>query len=670
MHDSSMKRLLFSCLGLATAASLALAPLPLRAEHRAGLAGEASEHDFLAELPVVLSASRLTQPLADAPGAVTVIDRDMIKASGAREIADLFRLVPGFQVSYANGANPVVAYHGQSGQVNQRMQVLVDGRSAYSPYYLGGVNWNMLSPDLEDIERIEVVRGSNSAAYGANAFLGIANIITRHASETRGAHVSSRLGDAGIRDNVARWGGRAGSVDYRVSTGRREDNGFNGINDSRQVSLLNLRADARLGIRDELQFQLGVNENSTGAGFTTDPLNPIRNQTASSYFAQLQWRRSNGPDEELMVTGYRQRESGSEAWFIPFPALGNFQVDFGRITTRTNLEIQHIFRPRHDMRVVWGGEARHESVTAPQLFNSRNSLSTNLSRLFGNLEWRLGAGLLANFAAMVEKHSLAGTHVAPRLMLNYQPAEGQTLRIGVSKAYRTPSLTEQKCDLRYVSLSGLLYDQTFLCLGGVKPEKIVSREIGYLGEFRQMGLTVDARLFNEHLGDLVTQRTYALPPGWELQPSNQARTFENGEKAEIRGLEYQLKVSPSKDALVALNQAFIHINADDLDRRNSAPNHSTTLFLSRRLADKWQVSLAHHWVGAMTWMSEGDPVSKYRRLDARVARAFAAPGLKGEVALVAQGLTGQYAEFRGTTVGTVPPYYFTRRAFLTLALEF
>ncbi|MBA3904121.1 MAG: TonB-dependent receptor, partial [Rhodocyclaceae bacterium] len=149
-----MKRLLFSCLGLATAASLALAPLPLRAEHRAGLAGEASEHDFLAELPVVLSASRLTQPLADAPGAVTVIDRDMIKASGAREIADLFRLVPGFQVSYANGANPVVAYHGQSGQVNQRMQVLVDGRSAYSPYYLGGVNWNMLSPDLEDIERI------------------------------------------------------------------------------------------------------------------------------------------------------------------------------------------------------------------------------------------------------------------------------------------------------------------------------------------------------------------------------------------------------------------------------------------------------------------------------------------------------------------------------------
>ncbi len=146
---------------LATSVWLGLCPsFAALAQSNNGL----SEADFLAELPVVLSASRLTQPLSEAPGAVTVIDRELIAASGAREIADLFRLVPGFQVSYAGGANPVVTYHGLSGQFSRRMQVLVDGRSLYSPSFVGGVDWNHIGIAIEDIERIEVVRGTNTAA--------------------------------------------------------------------------------------------------------------------------------------------------------------------------------------------------------------------------------------------------------------------------------------------------------------------------------------------------------------------------------------------------------------------------------------------------------------------------------------------------------------------------
>lgn len=216
--------------------------------------GSASERDFLDELPVVLSASRLVQPLADAPGAVTIIDRELIKASGAREIVDLFRLVPGFQVGMAYGSTPAVAYHGLADEYSRHVQVLVDGRSVYSPYFLGSITWNSLRLSLDDIERIEVLRGSNSAAYGANAFMGVINIITRPASLSQGAHVSVTHGNQGISDQVLRYGGTIGAMDFRITAGKRSDSGFENFHDSRKTDYVAFRGDLRLNPRDELQL--------------------------------------------------------------------------------------------------------------------------------------------------------------------------------------------------------------------------------------------------------------------------------------------------------------------------------------------------------------------------------------------------------------------------------
>ena len=101
----------------------------------------AIEAEYLADLPVVLSASRLPQPLIDAPASVTIIDRETIRLTGARNIVDVFRLVPGMQVSNSwEGAAPDVGYHGSySNYPSSRMQVLIDGRSVYSPYLVGSV---------------------------------------------------------------------------------------------------------------------------------------------------------------------------------------------------------------------------------------------------------------------------------------------------------------------------------------------------------------------------------------------------------------------------------------------------------------------------------------------------------------------------------------------------
>jgi len=152
---------------------------------------EVTESAFLDELPVVLSVSRLSQPVSEAPAAVTVIDRDMIRASGFRDIPDLLRLVPGFSVAYTRDNTWAIGYHGMADAFSRRFQVLVDGRSIYSAAY-GAVYWGELPLSIDDVERIEVVRGPDAATYGANAFLAVINIITKDPSQTLGGFASAQ----------------------------------------------------------------------------------------------------------------------------------------------------------------------------------------------------------------------------------------------------------------------------------------------------------------------------------------------------------------------------------------------------------------------------------------------------------------------------------------------
>ena len=125
--------------------------------------GREDEPEYFSDMPVVLSASRLTQTIDAAPAAVTVIDQRTIKASGARDLASLFRLVPGMTVGLYNGRKATLGFHGFSDPYFRQFQVLIDGVSIYSPMW-GGGEWGELPVAIEDIERLEVVRGPNAAA--------------------------------------------------------------------------------------------------------------------------------------------------------------------------------------------------------------------------------------------------------------------------------------------------------------------------------------------------------------------------------------------------------------------------------------------------------------------------------------------------------------------------
>lgn len=615
----------------------------------AELSGGASERDFLEELPVVLTASRLVQPLADAPGAVTIIDRDMIKASGAREVVDLFRLVPGFQVGMAYFSTPAVAYHGLADEYSRHLQVLVDGRSVYSPYFLGSITWNSLRLSLDDIERIEVLRGSNSAAYGANAFMGVINIITRPASLSQGIRVSTTHGNQGISDQVMRYGGTLGAMDYRITAGKRSDSGFENFHDSRKLEYIAFRGDLRLNSRDELQLHVGASRNSNGAGFAGNRDDPVRTPQESGHHLHAVWKRALGPDEELSVSAYHMRDSGQEkftVWSGPFFA----PVDADRQTRRTHLELQHIFRLNPSARIVWGLEERHESVASKWMFDTYDRQHIRLSRLFGNLEWRLAPKWLLNAGAMLEKHSITGTDLAPRLMLNFQPLPGQTLRLGATTAYRTPSLAEERADVKYYVANAPIVVPKYLARGGLQPERIRSSELSYLGEFPSIGLTADVRLFHENVSHIIDKTG---------NPAN----FLNRWGALLRGHESQLRWKPTPDTLVMLNHSRVRIDSEDQRNMDSAPRRSTMLFLSQELPLGLQLSLAHYWISEYRWLGWANHLPKHRRLDVRLGIPFRSGPAKGEFALVTQNAQDPYSEFR-------TDYVFKRRTFATLSLEF
>ncbi len=627
----------------------------------------APEQAFLDDLPVVLSVSHLAQPISEAPGSVTVIDSETIRLSGARDVPDLFRLVPGFQVGATGGA-PRLYYHGALDEFGQHLQVLIDGRSVYSPFLGGGINWNNVPLALEDIERIEAVRGSNSAAYGANAFLGAVNIVTRPPSQTPRGWTVSQAGGAGIRDSLLRYSDGFDNGAYRLTVGRRADPGSDNTKSERDVHHFNFRSDWRVGLMDEFQLQLGGTDSSAGIGRPDMPGDLPRQRGSASDFILVSWQRSLAPGEEIKVQFHHTDERKVDSFLYPDPRFPGLVVDQGGTASRDSVEAQYTFSPAENLRLVWGGELRHDLVTSLPLYGTSDSLSMNLSRLFANLEWRMTPEWLLNLGANTENSSLSGRSTSPRVMLNWHATPQQTLRAGVSSASRSPSLFEEKADVRYV-WHGVLLNETFLGRGKLGPEYITSRELGYLGDFRSLGLLLDARLFHESIHGLARINTYPDPLPVLVKTTKE---WQNGPDISIRGLEYQLKYRPWPSTQIMLNQAFMQIASPyplsgytGPGDRQAAPSHSTSIALFQKLPGNVDLSVLCYAVGAMYWAGSDAPQISpaYRRLDVRLAYPFRVGATQGEVAVTAQNLGSSYAD-------TDPYYLLSRRIFTKLSLNF
>lgn len=654
-----------------------------------------TEDDFLAGIPQVTSAARLEKSLLETGMSVTIIDRETIAASTATEIPDLLRLVPGFQVAHVTGSVFAAGYHGANDQWPRRMDVMVDGRSVYLNT-VSAVEWSALGIALEDIERIEVVRGPNAPSFGSNAFFGSINIVTKSPFLLAGTYLRGTVGSQDSGHAVARWGGRLAEWNTSLTAQYRTDDGFDHVDDSRRVTDLRLRSDYQANLTDSLTIQLGLTDGRLGAdGISSDIWNKPRDRDINSNYQQLIWDRVEPGGSRYRVNAYHNYYRHDDSYQVDISGWPTYSGDpapafyppgtsveqawYTATSERYDLEFQHELAPITDWRVAWGLGGRYDRLSSDLLVGEESPVGKFSGRLFGSLEWKPVDDIALSLDVLSEWHESYGTETSPRIAVNWLASDTRSFRASASRSYRVFSLLSRYMDHELVPtppVTGVadyplvvsdLYDD-------FTPERVTSYELGYLERWNDLGLTLDLRVFREEMDDSgVAARVPGGPILWT----------DEGGYWDTKGFEAQLDYEPTRNTRLLGAYAWGKLDGmagnstdasgDVIINRSlnyTIPRHTLSLLLSQRVAPSWKASLALYHMSDVDWRGGGSDLDDYTRLDLKLTYDFGIGGNEGQAAIIVQNLTGdEYNEFR-TPEDSGTGNVFDRRAYLQLSLKF
>jgi len=424
----SCHRLQVAALAIAVAATLASSPAR---SDRAALGSRDLADLTLEQLSeiVVTSVSRREEPLGTAAASVYVISAADIRASGATTLPEALRLAPNLHVARALAGQYAISARGFNSTIANRMLVLIDGRTVYSPLF-SGVFWDIQDVMLEDVAQIEVISGPGGTLWGANAVNGVINVITRRAAETQGTGAAAGFGPR-ERMLAARHGGQLGAGHYRIyaMTGQRDaalGAGGNRLGDAVRHSQVGFRADWGRPV-DGFTLQ--------GDTYRTDvdPIPQRREMRGANLLGR--WNRTLAGGSQLRLQAYYDHtEREHFATFIE--RLSTFDV-----------ELQQALPAWRDHRIVWGGGYRlardriENFPTQAFLPPDRNLAWWNL---FAQDEIALRTDLALVIGAKLEHNDYTGIELLPNLRLAWQPSRGQLLWAAVSRAVRAPSRLDRE----------------------------------------------------------------------------------------------------------------------------------------------------------------------------------------------------------------------------------
>lgn len=628
------------------------------------------------DMPIVLSASRLEQPASETPVAVTVIDRQTIEASGARTIPEVLRLVPGMVVGnsvneFGDQPKIVVAYHGHTDQYSKRMQVLIDGRSIYEPAQ-GGVNWNMLPINLEDIERIEVSRGPNAASYGSNSFMAVINIITRHAIEDHGQLFKASFGNHNIVDGTYRFGGSKNDLDYRVTVSTQNDNGQDRADgkpnhDDLAAKAIDYRTDYQVNGHSTLSYQGGYTDADIQAdqNYSNLGIKPKRNTENTNAYQFLKYE-NNLSDQNTLVLQYYYNllettdQSLSKpvnlgAPYDPFQLKLNFDIK----SQRHNLEATDYVQVNNGLRFIWGLSAQQDLVQAPFFLGTNNIIRRETYRGFTNVEWHVSKNDIINFGVLFEKSNTSNTANSPRLAYIHKFDPYHSLRFSVSKAIRSPFIFEDYANQSLsheLTINGVPTGITITDQevgpqqSKLHNEVIVSRDIGYYGRFLNNTMQFDARVYRDTLSHLV--RTINVPaPNDNLDGITQILINDNS--TNVTGVEAEVDYNTFPTLRVIASASFLNITSNDPifnggsnSLIHSAPHSSASMLAIKKFNELYSGSLGYYYVGKFSWIdASGKDSNDYQTADIKLSRKIPIYGNQASLSLIMKNLLGKYSNY-------------------------
>lgn len=600
----------------------------------------------------ITSVAKKSQRLHDAAAAISVITRDDIRRSGATSVPELLRLAPGVQVSRIDASRYAVSIRGFSGRWSSKLLVMQDGRTLYSPLF-AGVYWEAQDLLLEDVERIEVIRGPGGTLWGANAVNGIINIITRDSAQTQGSHVEATAGtlEHGV---AARHGGKLGEIGhYRAYAkfDRHDDleiRGNRAPHDAWQQGRAGFRADLLPTTRDRFTLMGDFYDKHADQQAIVSPLPALvpfartgaQPDTAHLTGANLllRWERSVSALEEWKLQAYVDQTSLRD-------------INLEQHIDTADLEYQHRLPLTAGHELTWGLGYRR---VADALRNRGNTIlftprkrTTELYSFFLQDEITLRDNLQLTLGSKFEHNDFTGFEYQPSARLMWQATPTDNLWAGVARAVQTPSRAADDARLNYLVLG----PTTFAFQGNreLQSEKLLAWEIGYRGRFGEH-FQLDATAF---LNDY--EKLLSVEP---LSPGNTVSRFENRLSGKTRGFElagywqatpaWRLQGSYSR-LLIDLDK---HDSADmtSIDAGQwSAPRHMAQLHSRHDLGRGFEFDAALYYNSGIPKV--GTPagrVDAHSRLDLRLGWR-ARPDL--ELSLVARNLLdSRHTEYFGQDV--------------------
>jgi iron complex outermembrane receptor protein len=598
----------------------------------------------LMETPIT-SVSRKETTLARSAAAVAVITSEDIRRYGLTSLPEALRLVPGLDVARIGAHSWAIAARGFNSQYSDKLLVLLDGRILYEARF-PGVYWDVQDVVLEDVERIEVIRGPGATLWGANAVNGVINIITKAPEQAQGALVSTSFGSEDRPTTSVRFGGRAGdAVTYRVqgklahrsglamSDGASESSGW----DARR---LGGRVDWTRGSRDHVSVQSDAHGVDGREPITRPILVAPFAQTSEEAFESRgahvlgRWQRQLSPTSDFTLQAYHARSTIVES-------LGPSR------DWLADVELTHRFAPlaRHD--VVWGTSYRQRRTQTPldTGFVSRPESTRHLQTAFVQDEITLvPERLLLTIGSKFEHNSDTGASTSPNVRALWRPHAAHTVWGAVSRAVRTPDYVELDAHRAVVALeTSPGGPPLLLTLAGsraLENERLVAYEAGYRTTPSPSVSIELAAFHNEYRGLIDFQATEA--PAFVPTPVphlSQVLVAGNYAGGPTRGFEISGRWEPTSFWRVSPSLTYLRHSAERTLFKFDSRSRYGSVLSTVSLPQDVDLSVALHRFGAL----ERAAIPAYTRLDVG-ATWQATPHL--ELGFWAQNLTDdRHVEF-------------------------
>lgn len=521
----------------------------------------------------VTSVSKRPESETEAAAAIYVVTQEDIRRSGATVIPEALRMVPGITVTQAGSHDWTVTARGFNDQYSNKLLVLIDGRTVYSPLF-SGVIWDVQDTTLEDIDRIEVIRGPGATLWGANAVNGVINIITKHAKDTQGGYAAVTAGNKITGIGEVRYGAKIGEESYARTYAKYNDydSQYNlsggSVGDDWRKRQAGFRSDSKLDESSALTVQGDIYRADENAQFSYPSLalggvGTSNSMMASGFNLLSRLTHSHSKDSESTLQVYFDNAYRKTAFFND--DVNTFDLDY-----------QHSWTGWDRQEIVWGAGYRYiydENNPASEQYSlTPSTRSDNLFNAFIQDKFALiPSELFLTLGSKFEHNDYTGVEVQPSVRMSWLPADNQTVWASISRAIHTPSRFTDDGNLSLaIAPAGALLpvppfdaDPVLLANAGntaLDSEELIAYELGYRIQPTK-ALSLDTALFYNDYSKLFTG-TFGTPI--DMGPYIYLPvTAQNANEATSYGGEFAAKWNISQVWQMAGSYSYINTVFDD-----------------------------------------------------------------------------------------------------------